>query len=131
MHKKTTFFGRLATTAIHFLVQKTLVNTATFFGHIGDLANGDPLYKLRPRVQFLFSSPPFFLLALFIPKVFFGLTGKANLPFGLFFLSNGCCLQFSSGKFSRYGFGLYVNYKLLFSLTKFTSFEAFCSLLVK
>ena len=85
MHKKTTFFGRLATTAIHFLVQKTLVNTATFFGHIGDLANGDPLYKLRPRVQFLFSSPPFFLLALFIPKVFFGLTGKANLPFGLFF----------------------------------------------
>ena len=85
MHKKTTFFGRLATTAIHFLVQKTLVNTATFFGHIGDLANGDPLYKLRPRVQFLFSPPPFFLLALFIPKVFFGLTGKANLPFGLFF----------------------------------------------
>ena len=35
-----TFFGRLAKTAIHFLVKKTLVNTAKFFGPLVTVLTG-------------------------------------------------------------------------------------------
>ena len=39
------FFGRLAKTAIYFLVKKTLVNTAKFFWPIGHRVNGVSLYN--------------------------------------------------------------------------------------
>ena len=39
------FFGRLAKTAIYFLVKKILVNTTNFFWPIGDRVNGVPLYN--------------------------------------------------------------------------------------
>ena len=38
-----TLFGRLAKTAIHILVKKTLVNMANFIWPIGDSINGIPL----------------------------------------------------------------------------------------
>ena len=39
-----TFFGGLAKTTIHFLINKTLDNTANFSWPIGDRINGVPLY---------------------------------------------------------------------------------------
>ena len=38
-----TLFGRLAKTAIHILVKKTLINMANFIWPIGDSINGIPL----------------------------------------------------------------------------------------
>ena len=38
------FFGGLAKTTIHFLINKTLDNTANFSWPIGDRINGVPLY---------------------------------------------------------------------------------------
>ena len=38
-----TLFGRLAKTAIHILVKKTLVNMTNFIWPIGDSINGIPL----------------------------------------------------------------------------------------